>query len=50
MPKKGYTPKQIINKLSEAEILLNERASIAVMTNKYWGQRRYLLPMEKRVW
>ena len=34
MPKKGYTPEQIINKLREAEILLNEGASIAVMTNK----------------
>jgi len=27
MPKKGYTPEQIINKLREAEILLNEGAS-----------------------
>jgi putative transposase len=34
MPKKGYTPEQIINKLREAEILLNEGASIAVMTKR----------------
>lgn len=34
MPKKGYTPEQIINKLREAEILLNEGASLGVMTKK----------------
>ena len=34
MPKKGYTAEQIIHKLREAEILLNEGASIAVMTNR----------------
>ena len=32
MVRKGYTPEQIINKLREAEILLHEGASIAVMT------------------
>ena len=31
MPKKGYTPEQIIDKLREAEILLNEGASIALI-------------------
>jgi len=34
MPKKGYTPEQIINKLREAEILLNEGIGIAVMTKQ----------------
>jgi transposase-like protein len=34
MPKKRYTPEQIINKLREAEILLSEGISIAVMTNR----------------
>jgi putative transposase len=34
MPKKGYTPEQIINKLREAEILLSEGASVAVMIKK----------------
>jgi putative transposase len=34
MPKKGYTPEQIINKLREAEILLTEGISIAVMTKR----------------
>ena len=32
--RKRYTPEQIINKLREAEILLHEGASIAVMTRK----------------
>jgi putative transposase len=34
MPKKGYTPEQIINKLREAEILLNKGAGIAAMTKR----------------
>jgi putative transposase len=34
MPKKGYTPEQIINKLREAEILLSEGTSIAVTTKR----------------
>jgi putative transposase len=34
MVKKGYTPEQIINKLREAEILLHEGASMAIMTRK----------------
>jgi len=34
MPKKGCTPEQIINKLREAEILLSEGASVAVMIKK----------------
>ena len=34
MPKKGYTPEQIISKLREAEILLSEGTSIAVMTKR----------------
>ena len=34
MSNKGYTPEQIINKLREAEILLSEGTSIAVMTKR----------------
>jgi len=34
MPKKGYTPEQIINKLREAEILIHEGISIAVITKR----------------
>ena len=34
MPKKGYTPEQVINKLREAEILLSEGASIAIITKR----------------
>lgn len=34
MPKKGYTPEQIINKLREAEILIHKGASIAVITKR----------------
>jgi len=34
MVKKGYTPEQIINKLREAEILLNQGASIAEASKK----------------
>src|SRR4030042_5107063 len=34
MAKKGYTPEQIINKLREAEILLNQGATIAVISKK----------------
>ena len=34
MPKKGYKPEQIINKLREAEVMLHEGASIAVMIKR----------------
>ena len=34
MPKKGYTPEQIIHKLREADILLGQGTSIAVMTKR----------------
>ena len=34
MPKKGYTPEEIINKLREAEVLLNEGASLAIMIKR----------------
>jgi putative transposase len=34
MPKKGYTPEQIIHKLREAEVLLSQETSIAVICKK----------------
>jgi putative transposase len=34
MAKKGYRPEQIINKLREAEILLSQRETIAVVSKK----------------
>ena len=34
MVRKGHTPEQIINKLREAEILLNQGASIGVASRK----------------
>ena len=34
MAKKGYTPEQIINKLREAEILLSQRNTVAVVTRQ----------------
>ena len=34
MPKKGYTPEQIINKLREAEILLSQGNTIAIVAKK----------------
>jgi len=34
MAKKGFTPEQIINKLREAELLLNQGATIAVVSKK----------------
>jgi transposase-like protein len=34
MVKKGYTPEQIINKLREAEILINQGATLAVVIKK----------------
>ncbi len=34
MAKKGYTPEQIINKLREAEILLQQGSTIAVISKK----------------
>ena len=34
MAKKGYTPEQIINKLREAEILLSQGDTIAVVCKK----------------
>jgi putative transposase len=34
MTKKGYTPEQIINKLREAEILLSQGETVAVVSKK----------------
>ena len=34
MPKKGYTPEQIINKLREAEVMLSQGATIAIVSKK----------------
>jgi putative transposase len=34
VPKKGYTPEQIINKLREAEILLSQGDTIAIVSKK----------------
>ena len=34
IPKKTYTPEQIINKLREAEVLLSQGATLAVMWKK----------------
>ena len=34
MPKKTYTPEQIINKLREAEVLLSQGAALAVIWKK----------------
>jgi putative transposase len=34
MVRKGYTPEQIINKLREAEILLSQGATLAVILKK----------------
>ena len=34
MPKKGYTAEQIINKLREAEVLLSQGDTVAVVTRK----------------
>ena len=34
MPKKGYSPEQIIHKLREAEVLLSQGNTMAVVTKK----------------
>ena len=34
MPKKGYSPEQIINKLREAEVLLSQENTIAAVCRK----------------
>ena len=34
MAKKGYSPEQIINKIREAEVLLSQGTSLAVMLKK----------------
>ena len=34
MAKKGYTPEQIINKLREAEILLQQGETVALISKK----------------
>jgi transposase-like protein len=34
MAKKGYRPKQIINKLCEAEVLLSQGGTIAIISKK----------------
>jgi putative transposase len=36
MPKKGYTPEQIINKLREAEVLIAQGSTISVVCKKIW--------------
>jgi putative transposase len=37
MAKKGYTPEQIINKLREAEVMLSQGVTIAVVSKKIGG-------------
>jgi len=49
MAKKGFTPEQIINKLREAELLLQQGATIATVS-KSIGVSTHLLPLVKRVW
>ena len=34
MPKKGYTPEQIINKLREAEVLIAQGSAISAVSKK----------------
>jgi putative transposase len=34
MPKKGYSPEQIINKLREAEVLISQGNAIAIVAKK----------------
>jgi len=34
MPKKGYSPEQIINKLREAEVLISQGTAIAMVAKK----------------
>jgi len=34
MPKKGYSPEQIINKLREAEVLISQGTALAVVAKK----------------
>jgi len=34
MVRKGYTPEQIINKLREAEVMLSQGVTIAVISKK----------------
>ena len=34
MPKKGYSPEQIINKLREAEVLISQGNAMAMVTKK----------------
>jgi transposase-like protein len=34
MPKKGYSPEQIINKLREAEVLISQGTAIAIVAKK----------------
>jgi len=37
MVRKGYTPEQIINKLREAEVMLSQGATIAIIISKKIG-------------
>ena len=50
MRKKGYTLEQIIHKLGEAEILLNEGVGIAVMIKRSGVSDVTYYPLERRVW
>ena len=34
MPRKGYTPEQIINKLREAEVLIGQGSAISIVCKK----------------
>ena len=47
MAKKGYTVEQFINKLREAEILVNEGANSAVISKKSWLAIIHIIVDEK---
>ena len=49
MPRKGYTPEQIINKLREAEVLIAQGSAIWNRLQKDWSQRLHPLPLAQRI-
>ena len=49
MPKKGYSPEQIINKLREAEVMVSQGNAIATVTKKIGVTLANLLPLAQRV-
>jgi hypothetical protein len=50
MPRKRYTPEQIINSLREAEVLISQGSTAKEASRHLSNIRADLLQVEKRIW